>query len=155
MSGEFTAEEARAWLGAVRSDLAALDEKMQPLLAEQRRLEEREALLHNLLQSFETTVQLASGASPPATGSIGEYVVANAIEILRDAGSPMHINDLHAKFRELGLKVPGAGTPANLIVHVRKSPEIASPQRGMYALTELVGPTKPKPRRPVRRRKRR
>jgi hypothetical protein len=151
----FNADEVRSWLQTVRSDLAAIEERLQPLLQEQARLEDREALLHNLLESFGAGEPSANGAVAQSSGSIGDYVVARAVEILTDAGSPMHINDLHAAFRERGLRIPGAGTPANLIVHLRKSPEISSPQRGIYGLTALIGPSKQTKRKTTRRSSRR
>jgi hypothetical protein len=154
MSSGFNADEVRAWLQAVHSDLAELEAKMQPLLAEQARLEDREALLHNLLQSFEGENSADDSAPPQSFGAVGEYVVSHAAEILRATGAPMHINDLHAAFKERGLRIPGAGAPANLIVHLRKAPEIASPQRGIYGLTEVIGPTKTRTR-PTRRTTRR
>jgi hypothetical protein len=55
----------------------------------------------------------------------------------------MHINDLHARFVERGLSVPGAGKPVNLTVHLRAAEEIASPTRGVYALVEQVGAVEP------------
>lgn len=121
---------------------------MQPLLDEQRRLEDREALLRDLLRSFESPASkngsTESASTPAAAGSIGQYVVDRAVEILRETGEPLHINDLHARFLARGFTVPGAGTPANLIVHLRKASEIASPQRGMYGLTESIGAVRQK-----------
>jgi hypothetical protein len=146
-----TSQQVREWLQAVEADIRRLQGKMEPLLEEQGRLEAREALLRDLLSSFDARPQ-TDGAdrslASRAQGSVGAYVVSHAIEILREAGSPLHINELHKRFLQQGLKVPGAGTPANLIVHIRKAPEIASPKRGMYGLTENIGPV-------LRRRKKR
>jgi hypothetical protein len=141
--GSPTTEEVRAWLAAVQAELRAIEERMQPLVDEQRRLEAREALLRDLLKSFDAPSS-GNGRSDakPTGGSVGDYVVARAVEILREAEEPLHINDLHARFLARGYTVPGAGTPANLIVHLRKAPEIASPQRGIYGLTETIGTVK-------------
>lgn len=151
---KLTAQEVRTWLLAVESDLRRLGEKLQPLLNEQRRLEERQALLQGLLRSFDQTAP--NGSAPSRVpkgpgGSIARYVIEHAAEILRDEGRPLHINDLHAKFLENGFTVPGAGKPVNLIVHLRSAEEIASPMRGIYGLIDQVDAAPQKPRRTSRR----
>ena len=133
-----TADEVRTWLGAVESDLRKLDEKLEPLLDEQRRLEERQALLQGLLRSFDQVATNGPTPPPKAAGSVARYVIDRAVEILREEGRPVHINDLHAKFIGRGFTVPGAGKPVNLIVHLRGAEEIASPMRGIYGLVDQV-----------------
>jgi hypothetical protein len=130
--------------------MGELGRRLEPLLAEQRRLEERRSLLEGLLRSFDHT----NGPKPQSetpVGSVGEYVVAKATEILREQGEPMNINDLHARFLERGYLIPGAGKTVNLIVHLRGADGIVSPGRGMYSLPEHGQPEAPRPR---RRRKR-
>jgi hypothetical protein len=139
-----TAREVEAWLVAVDRDLAVVSEKLAPLSAEKQRLEDRRALLQGLLRSFDGPAANGSPPIPPArSGSIARYVVDNAVEILREEGRPMHINDLHERFVERGLSVPGAGKPVNLTVHLRSAAEIASPTRGVYGLVEQVGAVHP------------
>jgi hypothetical protein len=136
-----TAGGVRTWLLAIETDLRKVAERLEPLLAEQRQLEERKALLQGLLRSFDQVNPNGAVPTAPArtTGSIARYVIDRAVEILRDEGRPLHINDLHAQFVERGFTVPGAGKPVNLIVHLRNSEEIASPMRGVYGLVEQVG----------------
>lgn len=150
-----TADEVRTWLAAVEVDLRRVAERLTPLLDEQRQLEERQALLQGLLRSFEQSAPNGTGAPARgrATGSVARYVVERAMEILRDEGRPLHINDLHAKFLERGFAVPGAGKPVNLIVHLRGDQEIVSPMRGIYALAEQAEDVVQRPRQ-VKRRKR-
>jgi len=144
-----TADDVRSWLASVEHDLRHIEERLGPLLAEQRRLEERELLLEGLLRSFDQAN--ATGPAQPRTewvgGSVAEYVSEKASEILRDEGQPLHINDLHAQFLARGFRIPGAGKSANLIVHLRNAEQIVSPQRGVYGLVEQVGPVTRKPRR--------
>lgn len=149
-----TTDEVLIWLAAVESDMGKLSERLAPLLDEQRRLEERKALLQSLIRSFEQTAPNESTPSrgQKGTGSVARYVTDRAVEILRDEGRPLHINDLHAKFVERGFIVPGAGKPVNLIVHLRGAKEIASPMRGIYGLADQVGAVARKPR-PAKRRK--
>lgn len=148
------------WLEAVRRDLAALQDRLSPLLEDQRRLEARQALLKDLLSSFEQPgarsfddASRSWAVSVQPAGSIGAYVRDRAEEILREAGGPLHINEIHAEFGRRALHIPGAGKPVNLIVHLRKASGIVSPARGMYALEEHVG-AMPVQRRSRKRRKR-
>jgi hypothetical protein len=50
------------------------------------------------------------------------------------AGRPLHISDLMRRLREAGIQIPGAGTQANLITHLRRDTRIVRPSRGMYGL---------------------
>ncbi len=145
--------QVRAWLSEVESDLREVAERLEPLVAEQRQLEERRLLLQSLLRSFEVTSPNSDVPGKPArtTGSVGRYVVDRAVEILREEGRPMHINDLHARFVERGFTIPGAGKPVNLIVHLRGAEKIASPMRGIYGLADQVEPAPQTPRRTNRR----
>jgi hypothetical protein len=147
-----TAGEVRAWLLAVDADLAKVAVRLDPLLTQQRQLEDRKALLQGLLRSFDQASENGAMPTVPARtiGSVARYVVDRAVEILRDEGRPLHINDLHAQFVERGFTVPGAGKPVNLIVHLRNSEEIVSPMRGVYGLVDQVGAV---PRQTSRRRK--
>jgi hypothetical protein len=129
-------------------------------MEEQRRLEARQALLKDLLSSFEVPWKVSSedsgstwALSIQRAGSIGDYVRERAEEILREAGRPLQINEIHTEFEGRGFHVPGAGKPVNLIVHLRKAPGIVSPARGMYALEEHVGAI-PVQRKSRKRRKR-
>jgi hypothetical protein len=160
-----------AWLAGVQRDLNQIDEHIAPYLERRRRLEARQALLKDLLSSFEPEEAGESAdadedgrdaptwslSSQPAIG-VGDYVRDRAEEILRSEG-PMHINDLHTRFVASGFSVPGAGKPVNLIVHLRKDPGVVSPARGMYALRDQVDVAslpstrrrKKRPRRPKRK----
>jgi hypothetical protein len=147
-----TANEVHIWLSTVESEMRALGAKLEPLLDEQRRLEERQALLQGLLRSFKQAAPNGSAPAAKTAGSVARHVIDRAVEILRDEGRPMHINDLHARFVERGFAVPGAGKPVNLIVHLRNINEVVSPMRGIYGLPDQVD-VMPKKARRSRRRK--
>src|SRR2546430_6995234 len=113
MAEKLTSNQVRVWLSEIESDLRQVAKRLEPLLLEQRQLEERRLLLQSLLQSFE---RASSNGDLPAkrarrTGSVARYVLERAVEILREEGRPMHINDLHARFVDRGFTVPGAGKP--------------------------------------------
>lgn len=149
------------WLASVRNEQERLQAQIEPLLAEQGRLRERENLLVKLLQSFgETPTASAADLSAPEPGdaqslpalggSVLDYVRTNVIEILQGAEGPMHINDIHRLFVARGLRVPGAGRPANLTAHLSRCEGIVTPKRGLYALA-TNGPTERAPRKHRRR----
>lgn len=54
---------------------------------------------------------------------------------LAAAGRPLHISDLMRLLREAHVQVPGKGTQANLIAHLRRDQRIVRPSRGMYGLS--------------------
>lgn len=162
-NSEPSREQVVQWLEAVQHELDAVHDRLGPLLEEQRRLEARQALLKDLLSSFEVPEPTspenggrAWAVSVQPTGSVRDYVRARAEEILREQGGPLHINALHAEFERRGLPVPGAGRPVNLTVHLREAPGIVSPARGMYALQEHAEgmPTQPNGSTRTRRRNR-
>lgn len=155
-------QEVETWLSTVRSELLRIAGAIEPLLVEQSRLRSREALLLKLLESFEDfapELEARGGAAtttaaPAAVAetSVRDYVRAGVVEVLREAGGgSMHINDIHKSFVAKGLRVPGAGRPANLTAHLGRCEGIVSPSRGFYAL----GESGVSPSRRGRRRKRR
>ena len=156
-----TKEGVARWLDQVRSQLERLRAALEPLLQQQAQLRSREKLLNDLLASYgpgesvqgERVSHAPASMAPNRRGSVREYVLQNAVDILRAAGAPLHINDLHREFQHRGLQIPGAGRPENLTAHLRRSVVINSPERGMYALAE--GPVKPGSQKPPGRHRRR
>jgi hypothetical protein len=154
-----TALEVQRWLDGLDKERRDLDNRLQPLLEERSLLDDRERLLKELLASFgrdrNPGMSLPPLESHLQSGSVKEYVVSHAMEILREAGEPLHINELHRRFRQKGYRVPGAGEPVNLTTHIRDVEAIRSPVRGIYGLAEIVGevPTRSKAARRKKRTK--
>lgn len=148
-------------MAGVQAELKRVGAAIEPLLAEQASLRSREQLLLRLLQSFGQPAPQQVPHSQVLTeteseiGSVGDYVRTCAVEILGDAGRPMHINDLHAQFLARGFRVPGAGRAANLTAHLGRIDGIASPSRGYYSLAPATGSAKPGKRTSRRKRSRR
>jgi hypothetical protein len=150
VTDESTTPERRdieAWLAGVRAEIERVGAAIEPLMAEQARLREREALLLKLLRTLDDGAQTAtstaavtavvSEASRMIQGSVLEYVSSGVLEVLREhGGGPMHINDIFSKFMAKGFRVPGAGRPANLTAHLARCEGIVSPSRGFYALKQ-------------------
>jgi hypothetical protein len=69
------------------------------------------------------------------TGDHGKHPAVEAVaRELASAGRPVHISDLMRLLREAQVQIPGAGTQANLITHLRRDPRLVRPSRGMYGL---------------------
>jgi hypothetical protein len=84
-------------------------------------------------------------------------MIQAVVEAIGAAGLPVHISELMRMLMEREVPIPGSGTQANVISHLRRSPEIVRTSRGMYALAEWgisEAPTK-KPRAKPKTRRRR
>lgn len=66
----------------------------------------------------------------------GKQIEAAILEILSNAGGPVHIQDLLQGLRDKGVKPPGQGTAANLIAHLRRMDNVKRSNRGMYELVK-------------------
>lgn len=148
-----TPSQLELWLEQVDRALVVVQARLEPVLAEQARLQERRLLLKELLASFgdDRTGAEDRPTRASALESTRDRIHRQAVEILSQAGRAMHVNDLHAEFLRRGYDVPGAGRPNNITVHLSAWPDVASPQRGLYGLVEHVGE---QPKRPIKRRTR-
>jgi hypothetical protein len=123
---------------------------------------EEEQLLSRLLALRRTGSASADGASagearqlvsPSATvGETRHPVVQAVIEELSSAGRPVHISELMRLLRDRNVSIPGSGTQANLITHLRRDDRLIRPSRGMYGLAAWGLQAMPASRR-VRRKK--
>ncbi len=141
------AEQIRSWIAGVEVEIREVDAAVAPLVERQAALTERLGLLKRLLTSLSTVdpprapseVAVNGTAQVIRTGgSVRERVQSHALEILREAGKPLHINDLHAEFIKRGFEVPGAGKPNNITVHLSEAAGMVSPARGYYAAREAL-----------------
>lgn len=143
--------EVRRWIDEVEGELDRLERQMSPLLEQQVRLRQRLGLLRDLEKTFgpqaDSEARLASESrdvTPYAEkGSVNRRVVEQTKTILREAGKPLHIAEIHEEFLRCGYEVPGAGLPSNLVVHLTRSDDVISLSRGVYGLpgqraTEVV-----------------
>lgn len=138
---EPSADQVQRWLDAVERQLLDADRRIEPLLVEQARLQERRALLKDLLGSLgdhHVSASVASAPSRPARReSVRERVHREAVTVFQQIGRPLHINDLTEEYVRRGYRIPGQGKPANLSVHLSGWPDIMSPTRGIYGLRSM------------------
>ena len=120
-------------------EMREIEEAQSELLRLQRKLreaQERLELLDRLLalEGEETPEPIQSPSRP------GEFLDA-CEEIVRKAGKPMHIRDIHAALIENGIPIPGKGTQANVISRLQRSGgRFIRTGRGMYGLPEFGYP---------------
>lgn len=162
-----TAGQIRKFIGGVDAELAQLEEQLAPFLQERDSLQERRLLLESLLASFGGSqngarmAQNASAARPTKAsptptmnqrrasprgkvtpkrhrGTVRERVHEEVVEVLREAGRPLHVTDLLEEYVKRGYEAPGQGKPANLTVHLSGWDDIVSPKRGVYALSGMI-----------------
>ena len=80
--------------------------------------------------------------------------VQAVVRELAVAGRPLHISDLMRILRDGHVQIPGAGTQANLITHLRRDPRLVRPSRGMYGLLAWGLENMPTSKRRKRRKRR-
>jgi hypothetical protein len=80
-----------------------------------------------------------------------------AHRILSESARPLHISEIHEQFVARGYKIPGRGTPFNILAHLVNDKLFVRVARGTYALAGSVPPEQvlPKAERKVRHRTRR
>lgn len=100
------------------------------------------------------SVAVEESAAGRLGGQDEHPVLQAAKEVLRDAGRPLHIQELTAAIRERGVTIPGKGEIANVIAVIRNNGDISRPQRGIYALSGW-GPSTVSKLRPARAKARR
>jgi hypothetical protein len=87
--------------------------------------------------------------------SVGQEAVQAVVDELKTAGNPLHISDLMRRLKVRRVRIPGSGTQANLITHLRRDDRLVRPSRGMYALADwglaAMAPAKQRRRRRRRR----
>jgi hypothetical protein len=131
-------------LEAVRSKVSKAERDRAELERVIIAAREEQRLLERLL-----ALRRGDGASNPLSGPVPDGHVEESrgrnhdgqhpsvqvvIEELESANRPLHISDLMRILRERKIKIPGSGTQANLITHLRRDNRLVRPSRGMYGL---------------------
>jgi hypothetical protein len=86
---------------------------------------------------------LKSVASDEPVQVLGRRPSKKSIELtngildeLRRAGRPLQVQELMTRIEKNGSDLPGKGTSANLIAHLRRMPNVRRVARGLYTLAE-------------------
>lgn len=137
--GALSLEALTAAAASVEELLARKREECEGLTNEIKRLERELGLMQELRRIREGNV--GSGHSDESSSNAAitmkdDPLTLGVLQILKESGQPVHIQELATRARAVGLRIPGKGANANLIAHIRMCDEIVRPVRGMYALRD-------------------
>lgn len=141
--GEIMSEDTiRAALDSVRARIAdaerqraECDRVIAAGREEERLLLRLLALRHGDATEPESGPSQAAAPSPDSETPVSKHQSLQVVvDELSAAGRPIHISELMRLLRERNTPIPGAGTQANLIAHLRRDRRVVRPSRGMYAL---------------------
>jgi hypothetical protein len=156
-------EEIRARIARAEHERAELERAITAAREEERLLLRLLALRRGAapteggvsVEGQESEICSAEPMGSTATAEDARHPAVQAVvQELAAAGRPLHISDLMRILREAQVKIPGAGTQANLITHLRRDPRLVRPSRGMYGLSAWGLENMPTTRHRKRRRKR-
>lgn len=145
-------------LAAVRRRISQAEQDRAELEKRITADREEERLLARLLTLRRGEQQLLEPEPVPTTPSESvkdgsNSAVKAVMEELTSAGRALHISELMRVLGDRQVSIPGAGTQANLITHLRRDPRLVRPSRGMYGLAEWGLEAMPAGRRRKRRRR--
>jgi hypothetical protein len=149
-TGEPAPEDLTEWQQSLLRQADDLRREVGAKQAELARVEERLNLLRKLLE-LDGTVGSTGGnarrakarpdgtkaAATPRTTAKGAELEGAVAEILREAGTPLHISDIRTALIDRQVPIPGRGDEANIIVRLRRlDSQFTRTARGTYALAE-------------------
>jgi hypothetical protein len=142
--------DLQAWASALSEEIEVLRSEIQRSQAALSEAEEKRSLVQRLMELDRQAVEIESStnhAHPfvPFTVTLNsaDNTEANSHDledavaaILDEAGSPLHISAIRRRLIDNGVRIPGRGDDANVIVRLRKDPDrFTRTARGTYALT--------------------
>jgi hypothetical protein len=145
-------EAARKRVSVAEEERAGLDSAIAVAREEQRLLEKLLSLRQEGLTRPDPIPAPIRPTEDSSSLKMGRSALQVAVEELEAAGRPMHISELMRLLQDRNVQIPGSGTQANLITHLRRDARVVRPSRGVYALATLGLQNMPVPRRRRRRR---
>jgi hypothetical protein len=151
-------EAVRASIVGAEQERAKLDRTISAAREEERLLARLLALRRGGAVSADdgtiTKDQPKRRPSAARAGDVKKPAVESVIEELTAAGRPLHISELMRLLHDRKVPIPGSGTQANLITHLRRDERLIRPSRGMYGLATWGLQAMPATQRTRSRRKR-
>lgn len=126
--------ELKTWEQELLRQQEEVGSMLEPLL---KRREDLRAKLELVQRLIALEHDDGARADRPASqhGTAGAEIQGAVAAILSERGGAMHISDIRAALLERGMPIPGKGTDANIIVHLRRAPNLFIKRgRGTYAL---------------------
>jgi hypothetical protein len=128
-------DAAGARLKQAERDRESLDKVIGAAREEQGLLERLLALRRGTAVGSEALPPRKEQTTPPSMADGKQPAVQAVFDELSAAGRPLHISELMRLLRSRNTAIPGSGTQANVITHLRRDQRIVRPSRGMYALS--------------------
>jgi hypothetical protein len=146
---DLPAADLRVWSASLSQEIADLRAELQRCQSALAEAEEKQALVQRLL---ELDGQPSEPLPNPNGDEAGEpsrrattmtrravptsHDLEDAVAaILEEAKKPLHVSDIRLRLISEGVRIPGRGDDANVIVRLRKAPErFTRTARGTYAL---------------------
>jgi hypothetical protein len=131
--------QLQEWERDLLAEQEAVARQLEPLLARREAVRAKLELVQRL-KGLEGDGDDRHGVpsknhTPGAPATAGAELQAMVREVLEAHGKPMHVQEIRAALTERGVPIPGKGTDANIIVHLRRAPELFSRSgRGVYGL---------------------
>lgn len=134
--------ELNAWESELLAEQKQVARQLEPLLSRREELRTKLDLVQRLKGLEGNTGNKGEQTAtnklpvPPVVSTVGSELQAAVRQILESHGKPMHVREIRTVLPERGVPIPGKGTDANLIVHLRRAPEVFQRSgRGTYGLT--------------------
>ncbi|HXF50331.1 MAG TPA: winged helix-turn-helix domain-containing protein [Dehalococcoidia bacterium] len=122
-------------LAELAQELQGFEERRHNLEKEIERLRREMTYLEGFLRIHEGP----SGEASEPTIELQQYpsLADMVVDLLREAGEPLHYREIEKRLRAKGLYKAGGRDPANtLLAHYFNDPRLFRPRRGTYALRE-------------------
>jgi hypothetical protein len=160
MSAEMIAKAldvARSRISSIEAERVELEKRLVQAREEQRLLQDLLALKRgeSVGGDVDEAVrpQRLQAVDGGRTINAGRVAVQAVIDELAATGRPIHISELMRQLRARRVPIPGSGTQANLITHLRRDQRLVRPSRGMYGLAAWGLENMPRSNRRRRRRR--
>jgi len=155
-----------AWREALQRQADELRAEIQAKHAQLTQIDERLELVRRLVELPEAGLS-SSPPRPPVDPIEGNPTMepsrftadggypeleTGVIQILRQAGAPLHISEIRRQLLERRVAIPGRGDDANIIVRLSRTHRFTRTARGTYGLVDWGLPRLPS--RPARTRRR-
>ena len=150
-------ELARIRVTDAERERAELDRVITTTREEERLLQRLLDVRRGVGRKRESVSEPAAGTvnpAPTSTSNSKHPAVQAVIDELSTSSRPLHISELMRLLHDRSVPIPGAGTQANLITHLRRDRRLVRTSRGMYGLSTW-GLESMEPVRRVRKRRRR
>jgi hypothetical protein len=121
-------DELRKWQQQLVSEIKTDDQRLHELQSQRNAKYEKLKHVDAILGISTTTRRLRGGARGERAGKL----LDECERILRASSEPMHVNELAQRLRDSDMQLPGAGTVANLISRLWRSPRFTRVRPGTY-----------------------